>query len=376
MSATSENALAKFERLLKETSKLLEHRRGNMKTSIESLLAEAKPHLERIERNELLTAPRFNVFNALGVVRKEVIQSRFLAYLLSPLEQHKQDAKFLNAFLIQIGVAPIVESEWARVKVYPEYPLDEYGRIDILITAPELLVAIENKVDAGEGIDQIRRYQEWMGLEKNKQNKKTLVFLTPDGRESKTANPKSIFIPFLLSYAELAEIFSPLIHTIIPCPVRAVIEQYITACRLISLGEIAMTTPDNELIALLTQPDNLKPALEIEQQMTLARQNIGEYFCAEVLGFIQELLKKESITNWSAEKCGPCEIKISPYHKSNYCLTAQSIFSNDIKSGKIAWYYSDPPHDKGPLPEISNLIKLMRSDGLGNKGWWPNWMCI
>ncbi|MBK9039218.1 MAG: PD-(D/E)XK nuclease family protein [Bdellovibrionales bacterium] len=94
------------------------------------------------------------------MVRKEVIQSRFLAYLLSPLEQHKQGAKFLNAFLEQIGASKINdESQLAQVKVRPEGLAEELGRMDIVITAPSLLVVIENKIDAKEQCRQMARYQ-------------------------------------------------------------------------------------------------------------------------------------------------------------------------------------------------------------------------
>ena len=365
MNATSKNSPAEFERLLNETCNLLEKRRVGLRASTERLLVESKPHLERIKRNEELTAPRFNVFDALGVVRKEVIQSRFLAYLLSPSEQHKQGAKLLNAFLERIGAESIIESDWALVKVRREGPADEYGRIDIVITAPKLLVAIEIKIDADERFDQIADYQKWM--KDKKYANKNLIFITPSGRHPNTNDAASEIEPFPLSYAELAEIFSPLILTIIPCSVRTVIEQYITACRLITLGEIAMTTPDKDLIALLTKPNNLKTAFEIEQQMTQLRSKFVEEFCANVLDFIQKNLENNQI-KWSTSKLGSYAIKISPCDRShsNYCLDTKLV------DGVIIWYSSC----KTLSEQTKDLIKRMRSNGISNKNWESNYLCI
>jgi hypothetical protein len=150
------------ERLLKDAAVLLEKRRESWNADVVRLLSEAQPHLDRIEREQQLNAPYFNVFAALGITRQEIIQSRFLVYLLSPCEHHNQGAKFLNAFLGQIGVAPIAESDLARVKVRPEGLAEELGRMDIIITAPKLLVVIENKIDASESHKQVARYQKWI----------------------------------------------------------------------------------------------------------------------------------------------------------------------------------------------------------------------
>jgi len=68
----------------------------------------ARAALERfvVENEDLLALEerigRFNIFDALGVVRAEIRHSNFLAWLLDPLESHGQGALFLKALLMDL----------------------------------------------------------------------------------------------------------------------------------------------------------------------------------------------------------------------------------------------------------------------------------
>lgn len=334
MNTVSEDSYSKFERLLTDASILMETRREDLKLKAECLIAKAKPHFERIKQDELSTAPHFNVFDALGVVRKEVIQSRFLAYLLSPCEQHKQGAKFINAFLEEIKGNLIDESILASVKVRTEVPTDKYGRMDIVITAPDLMIVIEVKINAGERENQIADYQNWM--DDQQYLNKILVFLTPDGRDPETVDPKKIR-PFSLSYKELAErVFNPLTPGIVPCSVRAVVEQYVTACRLITLGEIAMTNLDADLKVLIE--GNLKCALELEQQTRLVREEIAGQFCNNVQHFLIEKINSDSL--WKAVKEDfTIKIVVKGKEKDLPSLGATCVFSEQPdKYSYFGWH--------------------------------------
>ena len=245
---------------------------------------------------------------------------------------------------------------------------DKYGRIDIVITAPELLIAIEVKIDADERSEQIADYQKWMKAKKYA--KKYLVFLTPDGHEPKTPDPESIIIPFSLSYAEIAEIFSSLIHTIIPCPVRAVIEQYITACRLIAFGEIAMTKPDKDLIALLTKPGNLKPALEIEQQMAQVRKDITINFRDQIVKFLEIKLKGIKGIDWrvKAGLWGDQNILIWTSRDNNkrntttyYFKVEEVFYEGSTEHGRYLWCCPNA-NDSKIMKEIEPLTAKMKNN--------------
>ena len=64
--------------------------------------------LERfvVENEELLLLEerigRFNLFDALGIVRIEIRHSNFLAWLLDPNESHGQGSMFLNGVLMDL----------------------------------------------------------------------------------------------------------------------------------------------------------------------------------------------------------------------------------------------------------------------------------
>ena len=371
-----------IERLLKDTAVLLEKRRASWNTDVVRLLSEAQPHLVRIESEQQLNASYFNIFAALGITRQEIIQSRFLVYLLSPREHHNQGARFLNAFLERIGVAPIAESDLARVKVRPEHPAKELGRMDIIITAPELLVVIENKIDAIEGDkQQVARYQKWIERQQG-YTEKVLVFLTPSGREPETAIPGHSISPLPLSYADLAEIFAPLIESqlITPESVRVVIAQYITTCRSITFGEIAMIRPDPQLIALLLKPDNVRAALELEQQAGLARKQIAEEFCGHITRILQEKIFEAGLTEkWKAQwtKDKYCvEITTIRHNKNvpNYRLRAELIFTDNRNNGWYGWYRSSWVDLKKTAPETKALTEKMIENGSEKaEDWWVGW---
>jgi hypothetical protein len=110
---------------------------------------------------------RFNIFDALGIVRTEIRHSNFLAWLLDPNESHGQGSLFLRAILMDLLrqsppglrlLSPIQldGAELRGVRVWRER-----HRIDILIECdePRFVIAIENKVDSSEHSEQLGRYK-------------------------------------------------------------------------------------------------------------------------------------------------------------------------------------------------------------------------
>ncbi|MEZ6234517.1 MAG: PD-(D/E)XK nuclease family protein [Phycisphaerales bacterium] len=130
--------------------------------------------LERfvLENDDLLELEerigRFNIFDALGIARRELQHSNFLAWLLDPAESHGQGDLFLRALLVDlmreagalcsgpIGVVEVAVSELRGAQVRREWP----SRTDLTISLrePPLVLAIENKVDSGEHSGQLARY--------------------------------------------------------------------------------------------------------------------------------------------------------------------------------------------------------------------------
>ncbi len=96
-------------------------------------------------------ATQFTIFKFLEV--DENLLSDMLAFLLDPAEAYGQQEQFLQLFVRRLGRthgALIRQAHVAREAL--TYSISkQLRRIDVLVTAPGLVIAIENKVDAGEG---------------------------------------------------------------------------------------------------------------------------------------------------------------------------------------------------------------------------------
>lgn len=361
--------------LLDAVKVIITRRHGSLEANSLRLIESAKPRIATIEKERHDTASYFNVFSALGVVRKEVIQSRFLAYLLSPKEHHDQGSKFLHALLrkldIQIG-------DIDRVRVMAERSGAEHGRMDIVIDCKPWLIVIEVKIDAGEGDEQLFRYRQWLTRQTGyDEDKKRLIFLTPTGHESVTGTNGDYQ---QLSYSDVADAFSPLLENqaALPPSVREVLQQYISICRII--GGNDMTTQDKELQALISNPDNLRAALEMEQQTALARKQIAKIFTSNVTTALQTRIAaiSEISLMWKANnRCdgnGRSFIYIQTVRhniKNNYMCYAEFLFASD-QGGRIGWWRPSWVDMKQPPQETRSISEKMIENGCtgGPEGWW------
>ena len=139
------------------------------------------------------TAPNFNVFRALHLERRETkLHSRFLAELLDPNGRAEVDLPPFRGRDDSVRDG-LIQSERAAERQHPltaanttEEAVNESDRLDIVIRCgrAKFIIIIENKIDAAEGTEQLRRYDYW--LQKQQADFRNLVFLTPDGREPET----------------------------------------------------------------------------------------------------------------------------------------------------------------------------------------------
>ena len=133
-----------------------------MSSQIKALEAFAdSPDLLRLEG----MLNRFNLFEALGVVRQELRHSDFLACLLNPYQNHGLKGVFLREFLRAVQQTAAEGSTLAllnldALKLNGCRVEREWYYVDILIIDDEnrLAVIIENKIGTGEHSDQLNRY--------------------------------------------------------------------------------------------------------------------------------------------------------------------------------------------------------------------------
>ena len=141
--------------------------------------------LRSFERIYKLTS-RFNFFEAVNMTRQETRHSRFLSFLLDPQELHGLGDKFLRAVLISIAnehpCPPVSRLDFSIRDLSDAIIYCERDHFDISVQIPslKLLFVIENKIDAGEGLDQLRRYRE-LAAKRYADFKFMGCFLTPDG---------------------------------------------------------------------------------------------------------------------------------------------------------------------------------------------------
>lgn len=154
---------------------------------------------------------RFNLFEAVGAVRGELKHSNFLGFLLSPSRSHGFGSapllRVLRAILTNtprerrpIRALELVLGDLDGAIVYREW-----NNIDLLVEIKKLnlVVLIENKIDAKAGHGQLARYKKLI-KDKYSTFRHLFVFLTPEGIEPDDADYVSI------SYTELAKIIEGL----------------------------------------------------------------------------------------------------------------------------------------------------------------------
>lgn len=160
---------------------------------------------------------QFEPFRAMGIHGKELVHSRILATFLNRTGSHKLGANFLNQFVMALaspqtrlfsGEAVDVEvlSEAVKPNVHSQV-YRELNCIDLVIVFPthQLVIGIENKVDAGEQEEQLARYQETLRV-RFPGFRQALVFLSPNGRAPKTANAQDSVPVYCMDYGQVAEI--------------------------------------------------------------------------------------------------------------------------------------------------------------------------
>ena len=150
-----------------------------MRAEWESVLKALKTISDKYDIIEKHTGRRFNVYSIAGMERDEVYtHSRMIAELLNPKGSHGQNGKYLKLYCDKFLENCFIESH-DRAIVSVERTVEE-GRIDVYVELPELLLIIENKIDAPDQSRQLERYHSHA---KNKKTTHVTFYLTLDGHK-------------------------------------------------------------------------------------------------------------------------------------------------------------------------------------------------
>lgn len=181
--------------------------------ALEALILD--PDLERLE--DLLSG--FNLFEVLGIQRRELQHSAFLAWLLDPLGSHGLRDYFLRSFLSQaarearergiVDITPLDVDAWKLS--YIDVATERHN-VDILLVDENdgFVCLIENKIGSSEHSNQLRRY---INTVEHEHAELILfpIFLTPDGTEPEDSEDAERYVPF--GYGQIASLIDRVLQT-------------------------------------------------------------------------------------------------------------------------------------------------------------------
>ena len=156
--------------------------------------------LEKLE--DLLV--EFNLFDVLGIARRETQHSALIAWLLDPSGSHGLRDYFLRNFLSQVAVGahengipaptPLDVDSWNLGDIEVA---TERHHIDILLMdkSDGFVCPIENKIGSAEHSNQLSRYLETVEHEYEGLTAFP-IFLTPEGVEPETTEDTERYVPF------------------------------------------------------------------------------------------------------------------------------------------------------------------------------------
>ncbi|MCL2609695.1 MAG: PD-(D/E)XK nuclease family protein [Treponema sp.] len=147
---------------------------------LKELLKRVASVKKRHEETARVSGKNFNIFNILNLTDKELIHSGIIAMLLDPKGEHGMGGRFLERFLEIIAVEECAGIDLSSAVVERE-KIIEGGRLDIVITAKNKKIIIENKIHARDGENQLVKYH-------HHNTGAVLLYLTLDGKPSESAN--------------------------------------------------------------------------------------------------------------------------------------------------------------------------------------------
>jgi len=197
--------------------------------------------LELFSAQQDLTS-KLNVFELVGLDRQEIKHSKFLKFLLTPAAQHGLGDTFLKGIIGKVmqnlqSPPPLRPLAFSLASFEDASVQTEWKDIDILIEsrANRLVLAIENKIDASEGKDQLLKYETIINAA-YPQHHRLFAYLTPPEGDSPSRSQWSS-----ITYADVLSALIAARGKAIASEVHLTIEHYIDLLR-------RNFVPDEELI--------------------------------------------------------------------------------------------------------------------------------
>jgi hypothetical protein len=185
---TEQIDISKVSRFLEQFDAIRETPDIDTLSEIRELFHNAAPIIEQEELLDISQARNFNIFRLLSLERDEVnLHTPFIANLLNVKGNHQQKDLFFRKFIQSLPADFKPSNSITQANIWTEY-VTELGRIDILISCKSgdtpFYIVVENKIDAGDQLNQLERYYTYLKDTLGLQDKQILIlYLTPKGSQ-------------------------------------------------------------------------------------------------------------------------------------------------------------------------------------------------
>jgi hypothetical protein len=254
-------------------------------------------------------APAYNLFRLLDLERSEVrLHSRFIADLLDPYGTHGQGSLFLRLFLHLLvdkfaGAPPGSGQEWAGYLQHIADTLEstprlgewqivrEQERIDVSIRNPRtrLLIFIENKIDAAEQNNQLRRYRELLESYRDTYDWRLLLFIAPKNYCETTTGRPDIRVHYeddVRSWIQQA------LTQVCSERVRAALAQYVQTISNLGNMEASMGPESDELLDLLCSKEYIHTTLRVRGAIAQVKPYLWQSLWSSIEQHIRHGLRR------------------------------------------------------------------------------------
>lgn len=319
-----------------------------------------------------------NLFSILGIETKELLHSRFIAFLLAPNGKvysgnskdsclnlsHNYGTDFLKAFLkrflgaqykFSLKKSGIELGNLNKAEVYIEYEDKKLeGRIDILIKINDYWMAIENKIYASDRESQLDRYYKY--LKKTQKDSFDLIYLTLDGHEASKLSTKTMMKDkdyYAISYSDY---IMPILKDI-PEEDKTVtkcVEQYKRAVEKL----VSKITLSKKLLAqgsFFQQLNDMIKDQTDEQLVTYIQDLLKNYIYPEVIKTIINDLHNNKDNIWSEDNTiyiwvdGNKKIEYDiffDFNEINRTVSYYPIKIDKRDSNHYKWFWGNPKSNK------------------------------
>lgn len=264
---------------------------------VKSLLNEVADLSQKNDKKLDATGARFNVFRLCGVNHYENQHSTILAEFLNPKGTHGLKEKLLANFVKMLHEI-VSESDnklnkffkdfsAKNARVYTELSFDNVeeegrkGRLDIIIESNKQAVVIENKIRAGDQIEQLIKYNAF-AIEKYGKENYQIIYLTLDGKDASSQSGEGVdylkvsyeqhIIAWLEECVKIAE-DRPM--------VRETINQYINHIKLLTNQNLDMEFEKN-VLEIMLEENNVDAVFHIAHTFNAFKESIIEKFFKEL----------------------------------------------------------------------------------------------